>query len=147
MPRLEVLPSQLLDDHGPRGGAVPEELDSRVPGHRLHEFRREARLGERRLGQGGDQARDLPVAGGRVLPGGCLPEAPVGHGRPGDRRDTEDVAVQVPETGGPEVGQIEAPHRGGGVSEGVGALVPVVGGVGGGARSAGVDHDDDCAVE
>ncbi len=53
---------------------------------RLDEFSGEAVLGEGRLGFGGDDSRDLPMARGRVLPGRRLGQFAVGHrGRVGRR--------------------------------------------------------------
>ncbi len=55
--------------------------------------------------------------------------------------------MEVAQTGGLEVGEVEPSYGVGDMTQGVGTTVAVGGGVGGGARATGVDHDDHGAPE
>src|SRR3989304_5709332 len=100
-------------------------------------------------GRGGgvrDYPGQLPVAGRRILPGRGLGELPEGHRGTGNRRHPQQVRVEVAQTCGLEVGQLQTTDPPGGMSERVRSGVSIVAGVWCRTCSAGVERTQYGAV-
>src|SRR5581483_2037381 len=125
--RLLMLLAELEDDVRPRRRLVPDHAAPGLVHERVDDVVREAvRIRRERLS--GDDAHQLPVAGGRVLALRTLDQPAGDGGRTGLRRAALK-GLDVAEAEGLHVGEIEAPDRLGDVAERVRALVPICPGI------------------
>ena len=138
LPRSKVLLAEPGDDLGTGGRNVPQDRSPDGPLEELDHLGRKAlRVGGERTVQ--DDAADLPVAGGGVLPGRALGEAPVGRTGLGVARHTVHVReVAQPEP--PQVRRSEAAYGSRRVPQGVRPPVAVGVRVGGSANAERVAH-------
>ena len=140
LPRLLVLLAELLDDLGPGGGLVAEHAAARAVHERVdHLVREPVRIGRERCRR--DDAHQLPVTGGRVLPLRPLEQPARDRRRVGLRRAALE-RLDVAEAERLQVRQVEPADRSGDVPERVRALVTAVGRVRQLPRADGVEHDD-----
>ena len=138
LPRPLVLLAELLDDLRPGRGLVADHAAARAVHERVDHVVREAvRVGRERLR--GDDAHQLPVAGGRVLALRALDQPAGDRGRSRLRRATFQ-RLDVAEAERLHVRQVEAADGLRDVAEGVRALVAVLGGI---RQGAGADRVED----
>ena len=93
---------------------------------------------ERGEGRGQGYARDLPVAGGGILPGGALRGPAPGADRGFVRRDVQ--ARQMPEAHVTHVGNLQI-HTFGHMAQGIGPLVAISRRVGKISGANGIQYD------
>ncbi len=139
LPGLLVLLAELLDDLRARGGSVADDAPSSAVHERVdHVVREPVRI--RRERRRRDDPHHLPVPGGRVLPFRAL-EQPTRDRRRSGLRWAPLERHDVPEAQRLHVRQVETADGPCDVPECVGALVPVLGGVGQLSRPDRVEDD------
>ena len=140
--RLLVLLAVLLDHLGAGSGLVAEDAAAGAVHERVdHLVREPVRI--RREGDGGDDAHQLPVTGGRVLALRALEQATRDCGRARLRRAALE-RLDVAEAERLEIGQVEASDGASDVPERVRAFVPPLGSVRQLSRADGIEHDHAC---